>query len=129
MERYTLETHGMKLRHLWESYQFDLIVSFSVVSRSFSKLQRFEKVRVINTFETACTVPVELNSCFRLPAHHDQQAIQEKLDVARHELNEEHALLERLKRETSARADQDRAALNQVRDELARLHSKMEDAR
>jgi len=43
----------MKSLDLYEIYQFDSI--FFVVSRFVTKLQMFEKVRAINTFETAST--------------------------------------------------------------------------
>jgi len=46
-KRDTSEKHGIKLLHLQEIYPFDL--SFSVVPRSVSKLQRFEKFGAINT--------------------------------------------------------------------------------
>jgi len=50
-ERDTSDKHGIKLLNLREIYQFDF--SFLVVFRSVSKLQRFEKVGAIITFETS----------------------------------------------------------------------------
>lgn len=68
-----------------------------------------------------------LTSNSRHAAQHDQQALQEKLECARRELEEERGVLERLRREAAARAEQDRATLNQLRDELARVHTRLED--
>ncbi|XP_026278331.2 rootletin isoform X2 [Frankliniella occidentalis] len=62
-----------------------------------------------------------------LLAQHDQQALQEKLECVRRELEEERGVLERVRREATARAEQDRATLNQLRDELARVHTRLED--
>jgi len=49
----TPEKHGIKSLDPLEIYQFGL--SFLVVSPSVSKLREFEKIRAVNTFETAST--------------------------------------------------------------------------
>nr|CAD7442663.1 unnamed protein product [Timema bartmani] len=64
-----------------------------------------------------------------LLAQRDQQALQEKLDSTRRELEEWKGGLERLKRESSARAEQDRCASNQLRDEFARLKTRLDECR
>ena len=53
MEGDTPEKHGIKSLDLKKIYQFG--VSFLVVSPSVSKLREFEKIRAVNTFETAST--------------------------------------------------------------------------
>lgn len=62
-------------------------------------------------------------------AHHDQQALLEKMEATRRELDEERAISERQRREAAAKMEQDRANINQLRDELARIKTKMEEAR
>nr|CAD7197850.1 unnamed protein product [Timema douglasi] len=64
-----------------------------------------------------------------LLAQRDQQALQEKLDSTRRELEDWKGGLERLKRESSARAEQDRCASNQLRDEFARLKTRLDECR
>lgn len=66
---------------------------------------------------------------FVFVAHHDQQALQEKLDGIRRELEEEQGALDRLRRDASTRAEQDRGNINQLRDELARFKTRLEDSR
>lgn len=62
-------------------------------------------------------------------AHHDQQALQEKLDGVQRELEEGQGALDRLRRDTSTRAEQDRSNINQLRDELARFKTRLEETR
>jgi len=66
---------------------------------------------------------------FVFVAHHDQQALQEKLDGIRRELEEEQEALDRLRRDAATRAEQDRGNINQLRDELARLKTRLEESR
>lgn len=66
---------------------------------------------------------------FVFVAHHDQQALQEKLDGIRRELEEEQGALDRLRRDASTRAEQDRGNINQLRDELARFKTRLEESR
>ena len=77
------ENYTIKSLDLYEIYQFDC--GIFVVSRFVTKLQRFEKVRAINTFETASILSIILvDFCF-----------QEDLDTGSQ-------LLTLLSRETSA---------------------------
>lgn len=62
-------------------------------------------------------------------AHHDQQALQERLASMRHDLDTERETLERLRRDTTTRIDQDRININQLKEELARTKSKLEELR
>ncbi|XP_065332594.1 rootletin [Cloeon dipterum] len=62
-----------------------------------------------------------------LLAHHDIQALQERLVHMKKELEEESGILERTKREAVSKAEQDRAVMNQLRDELAKIKAKFED--
>ncbi|KAL0100440.1 hypothetical protein PUN28_019642 [Cardiocondyla obscurior] len=64
-----------------------------------------------------------------LLAHHDQQALIEKIDTIMRELEEEKTVLERVKREASARAEQERNNTNQLRDELNRLKAKLDETK
>jgi len=60
-------------------------------------------------------------------AHHDIQALQDRLVQLKKELEEEQILLDRTKREANSRAEQDRGVMNQMRDELAKMKAKLED--
>lgn len=77
----------------------------------------------------------EINTCFLTPlalilvAHHDQQALQERLDGVQRELEEEHSALDRLRRDATTRAEQDRGNINQLRDELSRFKTRLEESR
>lgn len=62
-------------------------------------------------------------------AHHDQQALMEKLENALRDLEEEKGNLERLKRDTSIRSEQDRNNLNQLRDNLNRFKTKLDETK
>ncbi|KAL6443577.1 hypothetical protein ACFW04_001609 [Cataglyphis niger] len=64
-----------------------------------------------------------------LIAHHDQQALIEKIDAIMRELEEEKNILERVKREAAARAEQERNNTNQLRDELNRLKTKLDETK
>lgn len=62
-------------------------------------------------------------------AHHDQQALIEKINTIMRELEEEKNTLERVKREAAARAEQERNNTNQLRDELNRLKTKLDETK
>ncbi|XP_066581176.1 centrosome-associated protein CEP250 [Prorops nasuta] len=62
-----------------------------------------------------------------LIAHHDQQALIEKLETALRELEEERGMLERTKREAVIKTDQDRNNTNQLRDEINSLKMKLNE--
>lgn len=64
-----------------------------------------------------------------LIAHRDKQAVAEKLDQTMRELATENENMERLRREASARCEKDRAAINQLRDEMAKLKTRLEEQR
>lgn len=57
------------------------------------------------------------------------QALQERYASVRHDLETERETLERLRRETTTRIDQDRIMINQLKEELARLKSKLEEVK
>lgn len=65
----------------------------------------------------------------RFTAHHDQQALQERLDAARKDLEDERDTLERLKREANSRFEQDRVNINQLKDELNKFKVKLDECR
>lgn len=62
-------------------------------------------------------------------AHQDQKALLEKMEAVRAELDEERVALEKLRRESNLKAEQDRSNINTLRDQVTRLTSKMEDMR
>ncbi|XP_032664691.1 rootletin isoform X3 [Odontomachus brunneus] len=62
-------------------------------------------------------------------AHHDQQALLEKLETIMRELEEEKNNLERVKRDAAVRAEQERNNTNQLRDELNRLRTKLDETK
>lgn len=64
-----------------------------------------------------------------LIGHHDQQALLEKVENLYRELEEEKNALDRLRREANARAEQDRGNVNQLRDELSRMKTKLEETK
>lgn len=64
-----------------------------------------------------------------LLAHRDKQAIAERLEQCARELTHEQEQLERARREAAARADKDRAANMQLKDELARAKQKFDELR
>ncbi|XP_024946085.1 rootletin isoform X3 [Cephus cinctus] len=64
-----------------------------------------------------------------LIAHHDQQALMEKLEAIFRELEEEKSGSDRLRREAMVRAEQDRNNINQLRDELNRIRTRLDDAK
>ena len=51
------------------------------------------------------------------------------MDAVRRELEEEQGALDRLRREAATRAEQDRGSINQLREELARIKTRLEEAR
>lgn len=62
-------------------------------------------------------------------AHHDQQALQERLEVTRRKLEGEKEALDRLKREANGKFDQDRATINQLKDELNKNKAKLDECK
>ncbi|XP_063909729.1 rootletin isoform X3 [Zophobas morio] len=64
-----------------------------------------------------------------LIAHHDQQALQDRLEDARRELNNEREALERLKREANGRFEKDRSNINQLKEELGKYRTRLEESR
>ncbi|XP_043519039.1 rootletin isoform X2 [Frieseomelitta varia] len=64
-----------------------------------------------------------------LIAHHDQQALMEKLETVLREMEEEKNNVERVKREAAARTEQERNNTNQLRDELSRLKTKLDETK
>ncbi|XP_055612940.1 rootletin isoform X2 [Uranotaenia lowii] len=64
-----------------------------------------------------------------LIAHRDKQAVIEKLDHVTRELKNELENSDRLKREMAARQDKDRTTIGCLRDEIAKMRTKMEEAR
>lgn len=74
-------------------------------------------------------LPIKSHLLIFLIAHHDQQALQERIESMRRDLEEEQSALERLRREAASRAEQDRGSLNQLRDELGKLKTKLEESK
>lgn len=64
-----------------------------------------------------------------LSAHHDHQALHEKLEATRRELEEERDNLDRMKREANGRFDQDRSNINKLKEELTKVKSKLDETR
>lgn len=64
-----------------------------------------------------------------LTAHHDQKALQDRLESTRRELEAERENLERLKREANSQYDQDRTSINVLKDELGKHKTKLEETR
>lgn len=62
-------------------------------------------------------------------AHQDQQALSEKLDSFQKKLDEEKALSEKTKRESVIKTEQDRSVINNLREELGRFKTKLEEIR
>lgn len=64
-----------------------------------------------------------------LLAHRDKQAVSEKLEQSQRELKSELDNLDRLRRESAAKADRDRTVIKQLNDDLAKLKTKSEEHR
>lgn len=64
-----------------------------------------------------------------LMAHRDKQAVAEKLDAVQRELKTENEHLDRLRRESSARADKDRGSIRGLKDELAKMKTRLDEQR
>ncbi|XP_061705180.1 rootletin [Cydia pomonella] len=62
-------------------------------------------------------------------AHQEQQALLERLEEAKRVLDCSQNKLERVKRDAAARSDQDRGHINQLKDELAALKTRLEEAK
>lgn len=62
-----------------------------------------------------------------LLAQRDKQAVIDKLEQVMRELNKEQELTERVRREAAARMEKDRTAVNQLKDEGARLRQKADE--
>ncbi|XP_063368164.1 rootletin [Cydia amplana] len=61
--------------------------------------------------------------------HQEQQALLERLEEAKRVLDCSQNKLERVKRDAAARSDQDRGHINQLKDELAALKTRLEEAK
>lgn len=67
---------------------------------------------------------------YTLPtAHQEHQAILERLEESNRALDIEQNKLERMRRDAQARADQDRNTANQLKDELASMKARLEEAK
>ncbi|CAG9120909.1 unnamed protein product [Plutella xylostella] len=64
-----------------------------------------------------------------LMAHQEHQAILERLEESNRALDIEQNKLERMRRDAQARADQDRNTANQLKDELASMKARLEEAK
>ncbi|XP_048477865.1 rootletin [Plutella xylostella] len=64
-----------------------------------------------------------------LMAHQEHQAILERLEESNRALDIEQNKLERMRRDAQARADQDRNTANQLKDELANMKARLEEAK
>ncbi|CAF4907255.1 unnamed protein product [Pieris macdunnoughi] len=64
-----------------------------------------------------------------LMAHQEQQALIERLEEAKRILDCEQNKLERVKRDAQARSDQDRGFINQLKDDLSALKTRLEEAK
>ncbi|XP_049870906.1 rootletin isoform X2 [Pectinophora gossypiella] len=64
-----------------------------------------------------------------LMAHQEQQALIERLEELKRALDCEQNKLERVRRDAQARADQDRTYVNQLKDELAALKTRLDEAK
>ncbi|KAG7310116.1 hypothetical protein JYU34_004655 [Plutella xylostella] len=64
-----------------------------------------------------------------LMAHQEHQAILERLEESNRALDMEQNKLERMRRDAQARADQDRNTANQLKDELASMKARLEEAK
>ncbi|XP_053606065.1 rootletin isoform X2 [Plodia interpunctella] len=62
-------------------------------------------------------------------AHQEQQALLERLEEAKRALDCEANKLERVRRDAQARADHDRNYVNQLKDELAAMKTRLEEAK
>ena len=62
-------------------------------------------------------------------AQHDHQAIHDRLEATKRELEVEKDTLERLKREANSRFDADRTVIIQLRDDLNKQKTKLEESR
>lgn len=62
-------------------------------------------------------------------AHHDQQALADRLEALMKELEEERNVLDKVKRDAASRTEQDRVTINSLRDELGKLKTKLEELR
>ncbi|XP_026732244.1 rootletin isoform X2 [Trichoplusia ni] len=64
-----------------------------------------------------------------LMAHQEQQALLERLEEAKRAFDCEQNKLERVRRDAHARAEQDRTFVNQLKDEIAALKTRLEEAK
>lgn len=62
-------------------------------------------------------------------AHQEQQALLERLEEAKRAFDCEQNKLERVRRDAHARAEQDRTYVNQLKDEMAALKTRLEEAK
>uniref|UniRef100_A0A6P7GY35 Rootletin isoform X1 n=2 Tax=Diabrotica virgifera virgifera TaxID=50390 RepID=A0A6P7GY35_DIAVI len=64
-----------------------------------------------------------------LIAHHDHQALHDRLEATRRELEDERDGAERLKREANSRFEQDRTNINKLKEELSKYKTRLEEAK
>nr|XP_049693246.1 rootletin isoform X1 [Helicoverpa armigera] len=64
-----------------------------------------------------------------LMAHQEQQALLERLEEAKRAFDLEQNKLERVRRDAHARAEQDRTYVNQLKDEIAALKTRLDEAK
>lgn len=68
-----------------------------------------------------------LNKC--VTAHHDQKALQDRLEATKRELEVERETLERFRREANSRYEQDRTNMNMLKEDLNKLKTRLEETR
>lgn len=64
-----------------------------------------------------------------IAAHHDQQALLDRLDATKRDLETEKENYERFKREASGKFEQDRTNLNVLKEELSKHKTRLEENR
>lgn len=62
-------------------------------------------------------------------AHHDQQALLERLEETKRALDAEVSTIERFRRESQSRCEQDRNIINQLKDEITNMKSRLEETK
>lgn len=62
-------------------------------------------------------------------AHHDQQALLERLEETKRALDAEVSAIERFRRESQSRCEQDRNIINQLKDEITTMKSRLEETK
>ncbi|CAG9826269.1 unnamed protein product [Diabrotica balteata] len=64
-----------------------------------------------------------------MTSHHDHQALHDRLEATRRELEDERDGAERLKREANSRFEQDRTNINKLKEELSKYKTRLEEAK